>query len=281
MRGGFTFTLSRQKFRPNIRIKHMSRRAALMSFAAPMRQRSSRGQRKRHMLTPARRGHFIDVKTIAAALFAQSFSLGRLCKFLKIENPKLEFDEFDGPITDEMLRYAVGDVQATWECYRELISRFGRHQLTRTIPEKLYSEASIGKGYLREMDIAPWRKTQPDFPPQLTAIIMSTFFGGRSEVGIRREVRQVLLCDFLSMYPTVCTLMGLWRFVIASEMTWRESTTETWALLVRTDLASLQSQDFWPGLTTLVRVQPDGDIFPVRAAYGGDCANHDWRELSD
>jgi hypothetical protein len=31
-------------------------------------------------------------------------------------------------------------------------------------------------------------------------------------------------CDFLSMYPTVCTLMRLWQFVIAKGITWREST---------------------------------------------------------
>ena len=47
-------------------------------------------------------------------------------------------------------------------------------------------------------------------------IIMSTYYGGRSEVRFRRvRIAQVLYCDFLSMYPTVCTLMGLWRFVIA------------------------------------------------------------------
>lgn len=46
---------------------------------------------------------------------------------------------------------------------------------------------------------------------------IGTYFGGRS-VRIRRQTRQVILCDFLSMYPTVCTLMGLWRFVIAEGM---------------------------------------------------------------
>src|ERR1700686_3370080 len=31
----------------------------------------------------------------------------------------------------------------------------------------------------------------------------------------------------LSMYPTVCTLMGLWRFVIAGGMSWKDTTDET------------------------------------------------------
>ena len=270
MHGGFTFKLSNQKIYPNVRIKHLSQRAALISFAATMEQRTARGQRKRGLPVPVRRGHFIDVKTLASALFARGFSLASLSAFLKVEHQKLDFDNFDGPVTDDMVRYAVRDVQATWECYAELTDRFDKLGLTRTIPEKIYSEASIGKGYLREMGVVPWGKIQPDFPSAMLARIMGSYFGGRSEIRIRREVRQVILCDFLSMYPTVCTLMGLWRFVIADGMTWRDATNNTRAFLENVDLALLQSQSTWTQLATLVRVIPDGDIFPVRAEYGGE-----------
>ena len=34
---------------------------------------------------------------------------------------------------------------------------------------------------------------------------MSTYYGGRSEVRMRRMAVRVLYCDFLSMYPTVST----------------------------------------------------------------------------
>jgi hypothetical protein len=270
MRGAFTFKLSEQKIWPNVRIKHLSQRTALIAFAATMQQRSSRGHRRRGLPVPVRRGHFIDVKTLAGALFARGFTLASLCKFLKVENPKREFEDFDGPVTDEMARYAVADVQATWESYAELLKRFDGLGLARTIPEKIYSEASIGKGYLREMGIAPWRDMQPDFRRDLLAKIMGSYFGGRSEIRIRREVRQVILCDFLSMYPTVCTLMGLWRFVIAEGMTWRDTTAQTRDFLESVDLTALQSQPIWKQLATLVRVVPEGDIFPVRAAYSGE-----------
>lgn len=267
MRGAFTFALSCQKIYPNVRIKHMSRKAASISFAAPMRQPDGRGHRNRGLKTGIRRGHFIDVKTLANAIFARGFSLSSLSRFLAVPNPKLDFDDFAGPVTEEMVRYAVRDVQASWECYAELIERFGKLNLTRTIPEKVYSEASIGKGYIREMGIVPWRKAQPDIPRDILARIMASYYGGRSEVRIRREIRQVILCDFLSMYPTVCTLMGLWRFVIAEGMTWRDTTEETRAFLDRIDLDTLKSQAVWGQLTTLVRVLPDADIFPVRAGY--------------
>lgn len=270
MRGGFTFKLSRQKIFPNVQVKHLSQRAAFIRFAATMRQPDSRSARKRGAKAPHRAGHFVDVKTLAGALFARSFSLAGLSKYLEVANPKLAFDEFAGPVTDEMIRYAVRDVQSTWECYASLRERLNGLGLPELHPEKVYSEASIGKGYIRAMGVVPWRKVQPDFPRQMLANIMGSYFGGRSEVRMRRELRQVILCDFLSMYPTVCTLMGLWRFVIAEGMTWRDATTETRAFIESVDLATLQSQPAWRRLATLVRVLPDGEIFPVRAAYSGE-----------
>lgn len=270
MYGGFTFTLSEQKIWPHVRVKHLSRRCALIDFAAPFRQRNSRGQRNRDMPTPVRRGYFVDVNTLSASLFSQGFTLRSLSRFLAVPNLKLEFDQFDGPVTDAMLTYAVRDVQTTWECYAALLEKLDRLGLSDLRPEEIYSEASIGKGNLREMGIVPFRVLQPDFPPEIQGPIMSSYYGGRSEVRNRRDVRQVMLCDFLSMYPTVCTLMRLWPFIIASGMTWRDATAETQDFLARVTLDDLQSPDIWPKLTVLVRVQPDNDIFPVRAAYDGD-----------
>jgi hypothetical protein len=226
IRGGFTFKLSHKKYYPNVRVKHMNSRAALISFAAPMGQPDSRGQRGRGFKKQTKRGHFIDIKTLSAALFAKSFSLKSLSEFLAVPHPKMEFDDFDGPVTDEMLGYGIRDAQTSWECYAALMERFKDLKLDCTRAEQVYSEAGIGKAYLKQMGVQPWRQIQPDFPSQLTANIMGSYYGGRSEVRIRRDVRQVMLCDFLSMYPTVCTLMGLWHFAIASELQWRDATAE-------------------------------------------------------
>lgn len=268
MCGGFSFMLSEQKIYPHVRVKHLSKRAALIDFAATMRQPDSRGMRKRGQHIPIRRGQFVDVKTLASALLERSFTLAGLAQYLKVPDTKLEFDGFDGPIEDEMIAYAVRDTETTWQCYRELCRQLGELELPTLVPEKAYSAASIGKAYLRQMGVLPWMKCQPDFPLQMTADILSSYFGGRSEVRIRREIRQVILCDFLSMYPTVCTLMGLWRFVIAKGMMWRNATDETRDLLSHITIADLQSPDRWPELTTLVRVGADGDVLPVRADYG-------------
>lgn len=270
MRGGFTFTLSTDKRLPAVRVKHLSRRASFIDFAAPFRQRAARSDRRRGW-TRARRGYFLDVNTLAHAMLSRSFSLGTLAEHLGTATRKTATEEHGGPLTSDYIAYAVQDTQVTWECHVALTQRYADLQLT--VPaHRVYSEASLGKGYLGAMGVRPWREVQLDAPPHIIGIIMSTFFGGRSEVRIRREVRQVVLCDFLSMYPTVCTLMGLWRFVIADGMTWHEDTEAVRALIESVTRDDLKRPNTWQRLATLVQIEPDGDVVPVRAGYPGSDA---------
>lgn len=267
MKGGFSFTLSEDKRRPNLQVKHISAKAAFIQFAAPMKSRTNRSKVKLGKKEPIQRGHFIDCKTLANALLARSFSLASLCEALGVENSKIDYADFEAPISDEFIDYALRDVQATWECYCELIKRFDQLELAGTSPEKIYSEASLGKACLKAMGVKPWRECQPDFDPAIIGRIMSAYYGGRSEVGIRRLERQVMLCDFLSMYPTVCTLMGLWTFATSNGIETQDATEKAKAILRGDILSELQSKDAWLALPILVRVIPKGDIFPVRAKY--------------
>jgi DNA-binding phage protein len=143
------------------------------------------------------------------------------------------------------------------------------HGLKDTPAHRIYSEASLGKAYLNHMGILPLRKVQPEISPALLGQIMSTYYGGRAEVRIRRQITRVLYCDFRSMYPTVCTLMGLWRFVIAEGFDWSDWASEAQALLDEVQLRDLQDKSKWKSLTAIVQVMPDDDVFPVRAAYDG------------
>jgi hypothetical protein len=268
MRGGFSLRLNPHKKNPPVRIKHLNSRASLISFAAPPEVRDGRGSRKRSFRQPPRRGFFVDVKTLAATLTGASHTLGSLAQHLG-SKAKLSVEQHGGKITRRYLDYATGDVEATAQAYFKLADEFKAYGLTKTQVHQLYSEASLGKAHLREMGINTLSEVQPDIPPQLFGIIMSSFYGGRSEVAIRREMTRVLYCDYRAMYPTVCTLMGLWRFVIAKGFDWKDATEEAIALLERTDLNTLLTRDIWKALTIFVRVQAEGDLFPVRAAYNG------------
>jgi len=264
MKGGFSFVLIDDDKWPTISVKHMSQRMSFIHFTGLRRKPKDENSNE----PDVDRGFFVDVKTLAGALLSESHSLESLSRLLKVPNPKLAMEEHGGALKPEYVRYALRDVQATWECFEVLTRQLKGLGLVETTPSSLFSEASLGKAYLKTMGIKPWRDVQPDYPPASIGRILSTYFGGRSEVHIRRKITPVIHCDFLSMYPTVCTLMGLWDFVIASGMTEADDTEAVRQLVAGTTPAKLQSQSTWRDLAAIVQVLPDGDLFPVRAHYG-------------
>jgi hypothetical protein len=270
MRGGFSFRLSADKYRPRVQVKHLTSRSAFIRFTIPGKQHTGRGMRKRRLKVPARRGSFVDVRTMAGALLSGSWSLATLSHHLDTPHKKLDTDGHGGQLTPEYLTYAMNDVQVTWECYEHLHEQYTTYGLSRTPATAIYSEASLGKACLKEMSIQPWRELQPDMPPEMLGVIMSTYYGGRSEVHLRRVISRVLYCDFLSMYPTVCVLMDLWRFVMAERLEWQDATDEIQTLLDTIKVGGMQRPEIWSQLAVLVEVEPDADIFPVRAEYDDD-----------
>jgi len=68
------------------------------------------------------------------------------------------------------------------------------------------------------MGIKPILERQPSFPKPYLGYAQSAFFGGRTGAHIRKVVVPVVYTDFLSMYSTVNSLMGLWRYGRRSEL---------------------------------------------------------------
>ena len=93
MVGGFTFKLSDRDDRPNLRVKHLSRRAAFINFAYAGEQPTARSRRTRKERTARERGFFLDLKTLAAALTSKSHSLDSLAEFLEVPR-KTPFHDF-------------------------------------------------------------------------------------------------------------------------------------------------------------------------------------------
>jgi hypothetical protein len=173
-------------------------------------------------------------------------------------------------LTEDYIRYGLRDVQTTWECFDALAQRFATFGLAETGLYDLYSEASLGRAYLKTMNIKPWREVQPDFPPKLIGHILSAYYGGRSEVHIRRQIVPVIHTDYLSMYPMVCTLMGLWEFVRANGVMHSDDSQAIRELLAspRDGLVErLRRKEGWTDLTVLAQVLLDRNLFPVRAQY--------------
>ena len=68
------------------------------------------------------------------------------------------------------------------------------------------------------MGIKPILERQPKFPKRYLGYAQSAFYGGRTSAHIRKVAVPVVYTDFRSMYPTVNSLMNLWRFVTAGEI---------------------------------------------------------------
>jgi hypothetical protein len=272
MRGGFSFALSPFPDRPKVRVKHLSRSAALIDFAAGVGQDTPRGMRKRGLKVEPHRGFFVDVKTIWSALRSTGGGLSEVSRQLhkegRVSAVKAETDDHGGPLTPEYLAYARQDVQSTWECFAALRDEYAGHGLATPL-HRILSEASVGKAYLKAMGVKPLLELHPDFPRALFGPVMCAYYGGRAEVNLRRTPKRVLYVDFKSMYPTVNALMGLWRFVIADRLTWRDATAEARDFLDKVTAESFGEPPLWPWLTAIVRVRPDGDLLPARAKYDG------------
>jgi hypothetical protein len=113
---------------------------------------------------------------------SRSDTLASLAEFLNVRSRKMASDEHGGPLTPVYIAYGVNDTQVTWECYAELLQRYHKHNLEQTPAYRIYSEAGIGKAYLKEMVVQPFLLVHPDVLAEILNIIMQTYYGGRAEV---------------------------------------------------------------------------------------------------
>jgi hypothetical protein len=213
------------------------------------------------------RGHFLDLRTLVFALTNASHSLESACAALGIGDRKGHAQL--GVVTPTAIDYNRQDVALTWKLNRKAREEYVRHPIELPITQA-YSPASIGKAYLSTMGISPILERQPDCPKPVLGAAMAAYFGGRAECRIRKLPIPVVYLDFLSMYPTVCSLMQLWRFFTCRRIEVVDATEEVRALLRTLTLNDCFDPDRWKGFVGLVQVAPDGDILPVRAQYGQD-----------
>jgi hypothetical protein len=282
--GGFSFDLwpyrdGRNRFRPSICVKQIDSKRALKGFTRreepdeeDMIPDGSMTGRPEEDYTF--RGNFLDLRTLAFALTDRGHTLESACAEFDVEHGK-ETVKRHGVVTEEYIKYNLRDVLATSELAAKLLEEYERHPINLQVT-KAYSPASVGKSYLRAMSIPPILERQPDFPKRYIGYAQSAFFGGRTSAHIRKVAVPVVYTDFLSMYPTVNSLMNLWRFVTAEEVAVEEHCADSirdW--LTKLNPQILFQQETWKGLVAFVRVIPNGDILPSRGRYNPE--TNDWQ----
>jgi hypothetical protein len=265
--------------RPCIGIKHIDSKRALKGFTARfgaddsdlIPEDSATGQPVRGYKF---RGHMLDLRTLAFALTDRSYSLDTACKAFGVEHGKQHVTRH-GVITRKYIDYNRRDVQATSELAVKLLAEYAKHPISLQ-PTKAYSPASIGKAYLSAMGVVPILERQPDFPMQYIGFAQTAFFGGRTSAHIRNVPVPIVYVDFLSMYPTVNGLMGLWDFVTAREIgVIPNCEKEIEQFLRGLTPENLFDKKTWKRLPAFVKVIPNGDILPSRSKYS--LASNDWQ----
>jgi hypothetical protein len=263
---------------PRIAIKQVMQGKNFMRWkpckAASRENRNNREKGFRRDFNIARR-HFIDTRMLARALLGPgNLSLEALTKTLSCETRKVRTDAHGGNLTREYVEYAINDVQATWEVYVALRELYRRHGVSKEI-WRIYSEASLGAAYLQDMAVRGLLKSHA-VPKEVLAKWMKTFYGGRSEVMIRRSPRHIIHCDFKSQYPTGNRLIRLQDLLLAGTIEVRRNSADTKQWLETVPLADFQRKtvvdgcERWPAwekLRGIALVLPQGDILPVRAPY--------------
>jgi hypothetical protein len=265
-KGGFQ---RRSKHRPRIYIKQIDSKRALKGF-------SSRFKPDEEDLDDDKqfRGNLLDLRTLAFALTDRGYSLETACEAFGVEHGK-QHANGHGTVTEHYIDYNRRDVLATAELAIKLLEEYDKHDVTLQ-ETKAYSPASIGKAYLRAMGITPILERQPDFSKAYLGYAESAFFGGRASAHIRKVLVPVVYTDFLSMYPTVNSLMDLWSFVTAEKIRIVEHCDRA----IETFLRKLVPEDLfnfstWKHLTAFVKIVPDGDMLPSRAKYSSQ--SNDWQ----
>lgn len=274
--GGFSLALwsyaqdgepTESLYRPRVVIKTIDSKRALKGFRAPLYADDSDLIPEDGDWAPDRklsfRGNLLDLRTLAFSLSDRSHTLESACDDFGVPYTKRKVEH--GKVTEEYIDYCREDVGATQKLCQATLREFERHPIPLQAT-RAYSPATIGRSYLKAMGITPPRSRQA-FSDRVLGWAMSAYYGGRSECRIRRVSVPVVYCDFASMYPTVCALMGLWGLLTADRIDANEATRDTQELLDRVELDDCFDPAFWTKLVGVAAIRPDGDVVPVRARY--------------
>src|ERR1700719_422355 len=198
---------------PRVLITPLDSKKAFISITKPWKPEEWKEKGK---------AHFLDVRTLAWALFNKSFSLKKACIELKTEHQKTEDHDPTGEVTPEEIEYAREDGRCTVDVLNALKREFDKHPIDLK-PYHAYSPASVAKSYLDQMGIIrPAEKFS--VPNERLGIAMQSYYGGRSETRIRCAEVPVVPVDFTSEYPSVCALLGLFDVLTAESVSFEDDT---------------------------------------------------------
>ncbi|MCH7584951.1 MAG: hypothetical protein IH941_07305, partial [Acidobacteria bacterium] len=254
-------------WRPRLLIKKFGPGRAFIQWGRP---------KKRDNGIKNTKGSFLDCHTLDAALSGVRRSLKRACKAMGVpEELSKGRTERHGVITDDYITYNRQDVTATAHLCAALLTELERHTDIDLQATQTFSPASLAKAYRRATNVGSLLDRWPDTPEhqEILYASMHAYMGGLTEVLLRLVLAGVVPVDFLSMYPTVMELLGIWDYLTAERVDIIDCTEELRALLDRVAAEGpevLQDPALWRHMVGYVWLRPNSDLLPTRVKWGED-----------
>jgi hypothetical protein len=189
-----------------------------------------------------------------------------------------------GVITRDYLDYNLRDVLLTGKLVHHLFARWLEHFPDRasTPPWRLLSSASLAKAYLRRLGVQGRLRVEDNDPsgpldplgstnPKIMGYARSAYFGGRTEVKVRRCVVPVVHLDFTSQYSTVNALQKLWQFITAKHIEVTEATDQVQTLLNQVTLSECFQTASWTAYRSDQRMTSSNSSSPNGCASKKAC----------
>lgn len=252
------------KFHPYLRVRKLGSKKAKFAFRIV-------SQKVENAAKPYA-GEFLDTATLGRALLGPGeLSLKGLCRRAGVPESECKFDSENRHgqlLCEQYIDYAFQDVRATFALYQRLRDLYRQHDLSTSM-SRIYSEASLGKAYFKEMGVPRFQEQHPDTDPRFYGIASQAYYGGRSEVMMRLHSAECMMVDFTSQYPSVNALMDNQTLLLAEKIERRNNTE--WVKVFLEDLTpeTLLNPKIWPKLRSMVKLIPQGDILPIRARFAG------------
>ena len=262
----FSFVISKNLDYPRLEIENITNTMSFMGWGNP---RHSNRKFK---------GNFLDLRTLSHALTDAKHTLESACEAFKTDYKKYEAEEH-GKITPEYIKYCINDVKSTYSLYLNAKKEFESYGLSDMQITKAYTPASIGKHFLKSMNIRSFlsRKRMTVFQTRLIGKIMSCYYGGRTECKIRKKPTKIDYLDFLSMYPYSMYASGLVEVCnCKQDCTHSDATEEIKKLVDGFNIEKMRDKNTWKKLQAIVLVEPDGDVLPIKAHFQGKVCLEHW-----
>jgi hypothetical protein len=216
-------------------------------------------------------GPIVDTRILGNAILGNG--KGSLNAMLKryglTDEKKDEITSYSAKYTKEMYKYAIHDAELTGMLFAAICKLYAQHDLVTPL-YMLFSEASVGKGYLNKFGVIPFKNAQPHISREIYKYANDAMYGGRSEVNMKlRDFRypvQVRYCDFKSQYPLVNALLNTQRFLLAKRVeVLRNQQDNITEIIKKIKFEDLRDRNIWKEFCgILCKVKPNNDILPHR-----------------